>query len=503
MNLKIKKITPYFLALIILVVVFILIPIKQTKAQSATGSCYGTNGQPVAFDQSTCLGLANQGYTWKSASSSTTTQTGTTTQSSSTTTYCNYGTPGTSTGVEISDSNAECTNNNGIPSDSSGNPITSSTNSQTTNTTPTNNSSAFANLVASGPYVCGISSTSNVAGCFVQVFYYLFMIVPAFILWLSAYFFNVFVYVTLLGKLFSGSQFLPAAWATVRDLSNIFFILILLYIAIRLILGIDGHGSKKMIARVIIIALLINFSMFFTEVVIDSSNILALIFYNKINVGAKDSNGNIMVAHYDSATGEKDVAGGLTGAFNPANHLDTNFFQAAGNITSSIQPSVTSNGTNNNATATSAGPVPASILIGIMIVSGTVMTFAAYAFFVTGFSFLGRMIELFVLIIFSPFALMSFSVPLLEKIEYIGWDDWFKRLLTVSFMAPIFMFFVYFIFMLIGANLFGGLLTKPSNGVPSFIENVLQIFLPAMLILVLLLKATDFAKRVQENSEKW
>jgi hypothetical protein len=268
-----------------------------------------------------------------------------------------------------------------------------------------------------------------------------------------------------------------------------------------LILGIGGHDSKKMIGKVIIIALLINFSMFFTEVVIDSSNILALVFYNKINVGVTTTNASgqkvTALAPYESATGEKDVAGGLTGAFNPANQLNTTFFQSAAAI--NHMPNATSNinassvvGTSNQ-TASNTDPISSGILYGIMILSGTVMLVAAYALFVSGLSFLGRLVELFVLIIFSPFALMSFSVPLLEKVDYIGWDAWFKRLLAVSFMAPIFMFFMYFIFMLIGANLFGGLITKANP--PSFVENVLGIFLPATLIVILLLKATDYAKK--------
>ncbi len=395
--------------------------------------------------------------------------------------YCDYGPNADGTpDIGIEESTADCTASGGTVT-------TTPPSSSEAGTKTTSNNSAFSALV--DEYACKALSTDTwLDGCFVHLMYFLLMLIPSFILWLSAYFFNVFIAVSLSSKLFAGSTFIPTAWAVVRDLSNIFFILVLLYIAIRLILGIGGHDTKKMIVKVIIMALLINFSMFFTEVVIDSSNILALIFYNKINVGRKDANGNIIATTpYETVTGEKDVAGGLTGAFNPANQLTPDFFTAAANI--------------NNIPGQPPPTGPAStkpaigIILGIMLLSGGVMAVAAYALFVSGFSFLGRLIELFVLIIFSPFALMSFSVPALEKVEYIGWHDWFKRLLTISFMAPIFMFFMYFIFMLVGANIFGGLLQTPSNGGPSFTLRVMEIFLPAMLILILLIKATDYAKK--------
>jgi hypothetical protein len=376
-------------------------------------------------------------------------------------------------------------------------PVTGTTPAATpaTTTTTTTSNSAFQDII-NGNFVCSNLNNFTVSGCLGQLGYWILMVVPAYILWVAAYFFNVFAYVTLSGKLFSNAGFISTAWGVTRDLSNIFFILILLYIAIKLILGIDAHGTKKMIARVVIIALLINFSMFFTYVIIDSSNILALIFYNKINVGTIGPDGKTpILAPYESATGEKDVAGGLTGAFNPANKLDSTFFASASNINHIPNASNNITGSVVNAAPTTNGstPVSAEILFGIMILSGTVMLVASYAFFVSGFSFLGRMIELFVLIIFSPFAFMSFTIPQLASVEYIGWNAWFKRLLSVSFMAAIFMFFMYFIFLLVGANLFGGLITKASP--PSFVENVLGIFLPAMLIVVLLLQATEYAKK--------
>ncbi|MFH1366199.1 MAG: hypothetical protein ABIG99_02330 [Patescibacteria group bacterium] len=323
-------------------------------------------------------------------------------------------------------------------------------------------------------YGCGLSDKKSLLpGCLISGSYYLFYVIPSFILYLSAYFFNVLISITLSSKLFTASAFVPAAWTVVRDLSNIFFILILLYIAIKVILGLGGSEVKKMIAKVIIIALLINFSMFFTGVIIDTSNILALIFYNKTTVSAKNTNEK--EREYDSAMGENDVAGGMVVAFDPTQILTADFFKNAGTVTvegSTLRPREMSYG----------------ILIGVTILAGSLMLFAAYALFVSGLSFLGRLIELWVLIIAAPFAFMSSTIPQLSGIERWGWEAWLKRLLTAAFMAPIFMFLLYLIFLLIKADIFKNIIAPGS-----MIQNILNVVLPALVIMTLLLKAKKFA----------
>ncbi|MBI2631281.1 hypothetical protein HYW73_03675 [Candidatus Nomurabacteria bacterium] len=324
----------------------------------------------------------------------------------------------------------------------------------------------------------------SVPGCVVQILYYAFYMPASLILWACAYFFNVLISITLSTKLLD-DPFVGEAWGVVRDLSNIFFILILLYVAIRMILGLAGHGVKEMIAKVVIIALLINFSMFFTGIVIDTSNMLALVFYNKVSVCTnKNPTTGKCDRPYDAPGGiGKDVAGGLVNAFNPTKLISADYLNKAKTTKVSVD------GVEKTVTAPTVAP---AILTGMLLIAGVLMLFAAYCLFVSGFSFLGRLIELFVLIIFSPFAFMSFTVPKLASFEYLGWDAWSKNLIKVSFMAPIFMFFLYFIFMLVQSKIFGGLFTATSA---SLIESILAIVLPAMLILILLLKATEYAKK--------
>jgi hypothetical protein len=72
------------------------------------------------------------------------------------------------------------------------------------------------------------------------------------------------------------------SWTTLRDVGNLIFIFILLYVAIQTILGLADGNTKRLIRNVIIVGLLVNFSLFFTKFLIDGSNIISIVFYNHI-----------------------------------------------------------------------------------------------------------------------------------------------------------------------------------------------------------------------------
>ncbi len=322
---------------------------------------------------------------------------------------------------------------------------------------------------------CSITSSSTWGLCLAKFFYYTIFQLPAWILWLAAQFFDVMVDLGIKSSVTSSSGFIPAAWAVVRDLSNIFFILILLYIAIKTILGLGGSEVKKMIARVIIIALLINFSMFFTKIVIDSSNILALIFYNKLDVTNPDGI-DVPIDPAALGPGGKNMSGAIW----------TNF-DATQLITGETIKLLKTNLVNGKTTEEKTLSV--SLTIGIMVVAGAIMLWAAYAFFVAGLMFMGRLIELWILIIFSPFAFMSWTMPKFASIEYLGWDAWLKRLISTAFMAPIFMFFMYLIFLLLPH------ISELNRKSTTILGVILNILIPALIIMAMLLKAVHFAKK--------
>ncbi len=339
--------------------------------------------------------------------------------------------------------------------------------------TPTSTATGFQKDIDNG---CYSWNTWTFSGCVLKFFYYTYFQLPTFVLWLSAQFFNVLIPISLGSTMISNSSFIPEAWAVIRDFSNILFILILLYVAFETILGI-GHETKKVIVNVIIMALLINFSMFFTKVIIDSSNILALVFYNKLEV----KTGTISA----TSKGEKDVTGEMYKKFDVTRLM-------TGESLNKLKEMNIAGAAGDSTKVTEEGSLPFGLTMGIMFIAGTIMLFAAYTFFIAGFSFLGRFIELWILIIFSPFAFMSYTLPVLADVKYIGWKSWTEKLLATSFMAPIFLFFLYLIFKLLPTieDFY-----KNESGTQGAISLILSIMIPALVILALLNKATSFAKK--------
>ncbi len=95
-------------------------------------------------------------------------------------------------------------------------------------------------------------------------------------------FLNWSIYITTHLQNLYNQEGLRAVWITIRDLSSLFIIFMLLYSAIKMIIGADGAGFGKLVGKIFIAGLLINFSLFFVRVGIDLSNIVSLQFYEAI-----------------------------------------------------------------------------------------------------------------------------------------------------------------------------------------------------------------------------
>lgn len=69
-------------------------------------------------------------------------------------------------------------------------------------------------------------------------------------------------------------QVVQLGWQVVRDLGNTVFVFAILYAAFNTVLGL-ANGARDLLPRIIIVALLFNFSYTFSVTVIDASNSLA------------------------------------------------------------------------------------------------------------------------------------------------------------------------------------------------------------------------------------
>jgi hypothetical protein len=153
-----------------------------------------------------------------------------------------------------------------------------------------------------------IGSTLNtIGGAIAEVLKYLANIILAIvyaICWLLLHLAGIFVdlsanflhstldpalYKDMLG---SNSTIVAEGWKIVRDVCNMFFILILLIISLATILRIQAYKAQSLLLPLLIAAFLVNFSRPIVELAIDASQILMYQFVNLMGGSFIDSNVN-------------------------------------------------------------------------------------------------------------------------------------------------------------------------------------------------------------------
>lgn len=310
-------------------------------------------------------------------------------------------------------------------------------------------------------------------GCFVYFFYTIIYHASHFLLQMAGLLFDFFIGFSLSSKVYGQTTFVYDGWKIVRDISNIFFIFILMYAAIGMILKLHHFDAKKIIAKVIIIGLLINFSLFFTRVVIDASNVLARVFYNEINI----SNTEDMAIADPAKTGlaTKGLSSGIVEGMNIANILsDQENFNKI-----------------KNSGEIGSGTIFLIVLIGLIVNLITAWTFITVCMY-----FVGRILGLWFAMIFSPMAFVTNIVPGLgSKLPKVGWGSWVSNLTNLAIMAPIFVFFMYLIMAFLKADFIGDMILS-NNANFTLSEFLVTILLRFMLIIGLIQSAKGLAKKL-------
>ena len=310
-------------------------------------------------------------------------------------------------------------------------------------TAPATTNSTEDAILSAADAQCG---WTNMTGCVLLVpiyFTYYLVYKPAAILLTVAGLIFDFALSLSIDKTFINQPFVSSSWTIIRDFSNMAFIFILLYTGISTMLGMGNW--RKTVIQVVIIALLINFSLFFTKIVIDAGNILAVGIYSSMGqVPAAGQSGNLSAA--------------LVTAVQPQSFLTT----AAG--------------------------VGAVNSIMIFIVAAIVNIAVAYALFSVALVFVGRILAFWFLMIISPFAFISTALP---KGNKFGW--WLDMLLSQAFVAPIFLFALYLILQIINSGVLNAV-TSSATGAGGFTNAIIIPVLIATILVVAILKAKDLAK---------
>lgn len=202
-----------------------------------------------------------------------------------------------------------------------------------------------------------------------------------------------------------------AAWVVVRDLVNISFIFLLLYEAVLLIVGQrNTQNVAKTIGMLVLSALLINFSLFFTKVLIDSSNVVTIGMYNSI---------------LKTACVDGRESCGLSDPFSKYLGINTIF------------------SSDNPPSMNAEMGIPA--LIVFFVGSFILLLATAFVFFVVSVIFFVRYIVLIILLMLSPIAYLGMAFPSIKKHSGEWWDSLKGQLL----FGPIYMIFTWLILRLI------------------------------------------------------
>lgn len=177
-------------------------------------------------------------------------------------------------------------------------------------------------------------------------------------------------------------------WAMMRDLLNVTFIFILLYISIAKIIGSWGVKAKTTIVNVVLSAIFINFSMFIAKLLIDAGNLVAVQLYNSM----------VKIA-----------------PFGFSEHLFNSLGLAA---------------IINNVLSIS-GQLNMVITLLLSITLGAVLI---WVFLFGAFVLIGRIVMLLLLTMFSPIGFLFGTLPVLGEYSTAWWKSFIDQILVAPAM---------------------------------------------------------------------
>jgi|CXWL01.1.fsa_nt_gi hypothetical protein len=236
--------------------------------------------------------------------------------------------------------------------------------------------------------------------------------------------YSVYYTVVKMGDYVQNLSGIGVAWRILRDLGNIALIFGFLAVGITTILNVDWYGGgKKFIPSLVIAAVLLNFSLFMTEAVIDTGNLFATQFYTQINggvpAGLKLSTGSNVtslsgVASVGHSIGNEVISQKIMSVLG----LQTIYGAA-------IKP---------NSQVFKEGNITFISLMGIGL-----FIVAAFVMFSLALILITRFVALIFIIILSPIGFAGYAIPQLASTS----KQWSDALVKQTITAPILLLLLY------------------------------------------------------------
>lgn len=247
------------------------------------------------------------------------------------------------------------------------------------------------------------------------------------------------------GEIFKDDNGVENAWKVIRDIANVIFIILFLAVIFSQLtgVGIDNYGIKKILPKLIVVAILVNLSYVICKVAIDISNIVG---------SGIDS---MLSGFADSVV---TVSGASTG-WQIGSWLTT---IAGGGAGVTIWVLLSEGGLRE------VGAVIGLAALGIVI---SILAAVTFMYIILGV----RMAGVILCTVLSPVAIVCYALPNTEKI-YKKWFDLFKALLVVYPICGA----------MIGMGQFAGaILASIPNGTMKLMAMIVQVvpffFVPTLL----------------------
>jgi hypothetical protein len=239
-----------------------------------------------------------------------------------------------------------------------------------------------------------------------------------------------------------------AIWTIVRDLFNIIFIFALIFIGLKTILNSDDTSVKRDLGMLIVAALLINFSLLFTKMVVDFSNIAAIEIYNSFQVQGSGPT----AALYQGFTNSNPSGGGgeirsLSGVFmdhfNLPSYADTDTVRIAYDDSG-------------------LGGLFSWKVFSFGFLMMIMMIIAGFVFLAGAVLLIYRFVALVIYLMFSPVLFLGWIYPGFKGQSERYWRGFLRN----AFVAPAYLFMLY-----ICARLFEGMAGRTTMNFGNAFEN--------------------------------
>ena len=291
-------------------------------------------------------------------------------------------------------------------------------------------SAAITTLEAYDEYGKGTTSTScglfsGPEGCLLAVFMNSILEFFAWVLGGAGVLLDLAITETVLkmGENVENVGAVDSGWRMFRDVANIVIIFSLLAIGFATILRVSGYGMKELLAKVIIVALLINFSLFFTKVIIDSGNLLASQFYSQMTLAGCEPGSNKEILGKNACS----ISGQFMDALSLTSIYDT---------------------PDRNTTTAPSVDYDTIFTVGIM---GSILFLTTTVVFLAGaFLLIIRFVALIFMMVLSPLAFAASILPATAGHA----KRWWGALINYTLFAPIYFLLTSFVLDVVSSTTF-------------------------------------------------